>query len=594
MRDSREKLLVRTRNLVEYDEYIQESVNRMQIDFTFDNLSIRYPKKIPLGLFRCLEDWKKMIQQNMVERFDKYLEVELSEKLVDTGQYAGKESVYFARMSQYPNRIRWRSKVFLDVGLPKWIKARVQPWQNLQYGVRGKTAVIACEKIDTENVKRVYLNRCNEKDHLLQEFNDLCTAFYFSWDLLMGSPWISYLLFDRPVPLVTEDWLYIFDDTSDLFTKLNGYQKRAVEECFTEEAITMIQGPPGTGKTRTLAAIAGLFAEQGAGVLCLTKTNVAARRMAESMMEYLSAEMLGLKVSQEFFVEWHEDQYEALRQKNYKVWDYSRQVVCATMGSVIGSLEKVWEGPARDVLLLDEASQIWELDAICFLRKLCCFKRIIIFGDEKQLPPYVAIEVSTHRSLIEALISKGDNAPSQTMLGIQYRMPRVLGDLVSSLFYQSKLESQKQGDRNCHISVHDVKGEAEWRGTSTFNIAEAKRAVELYDEFKSLAHGEDTAEKPYVVILTFYDAQRHKILEMGDDRRVFNVDGFQGQEAPYVILSTAARGEPSGFLCDERRINVAISRAKERLCILGCGKTLMKNRNWARIWTSGESAFLCE
>merc|ERR550534_3548468 len=45
MRDSREKLLVRTRNLVEYDEYIKEGVKRIQIDFTFDNLSMRYPKK---------------------------------------------------------------------------------------------------------------------------------------------------------------------------------------------------------------------------------------------------------------------------------------------------------------------------------------------------------------------------------------------------------------------------------------------------------------------------------------------------------------------------------------------------------------------
>lgn len=78
---------------------------------------------------------------------------------------------------------------------------------------------------------------------------------------------------------------------------------------------------------------------------------------------------------------------------------------------------------------------------------------------------------------------------------------------------------------------------------------------------------QDTPDKPDVVILTFYDAQRHKILEMGESRRVFKVDGFQDQEAPYVILSTAARGEPSGFLCDERRINVAISREKRNVSV---------------------------
>merc|ERR1719320_1614609 len=99
-----------------------------------------------------------MIQQNIVERSDNYLEVGLSEKLNDTGRYSGKDAVYLVRMSQYPNRIRWKSEIFLDVGLPKWIKARVQPWERLQWGVRGKTAVIACEKIETEKVKKVYLN----------------------------------------------------------------------------------------------------------------------------------------------------------------------------------------------------------------------------------------------------------------------------------------------------------------------------------------------------------------------------------------------------------------------------------------------------
>lgn len=112
-------------------------------------------------------------------------------------------------------------------------------------------------------------------------------------------------------------------------------------------------------------------------------------------------------------------------------------MVCATLGSAMGCVEKLYDGPDRDVLLLDEASQIWELDAINFLRKLDRFKRIIIFGDEKQLPPYVEIEITTHRSLIDNLLSKRENAPSHTMLGIQYRMPSVLG--IWYLLYFTKI-----------------------------------------------------------------------------------------------------------------------------------------------------------
>ena len=60
-----------------------------------------------------------MIQQNIVEKFDKYLEVALSEKLIDTGEYSGSDAVYFVHMRQYPNRIRQHSEVFIDVGSEK-------------------------------------------------------------------------------------------------------------------------------------------------------------------------------------------------------------------------------------------------------------------------------------------------------------------------------------------------------------------------------------------------------------------------------------------------------------------------------------------
>jgi len=385
---------------------------------------------------------------------------------------------------------------------------------------------------------------------------------------------------------VSDEWLLQLNTQSEIFLNLNKYQKRAVGECFKEPAITLIQGPPGSGKTRVLAVVARLFHEIGASVICLTRTNVAARRMTETMMEYFPPNILGVKVSQEFFYEWHEDQYKRILEDGYKVRDFRRDVICTTMGAASGSMKKQ-EGPDRDVLLLDEASQIWELEAICFFRELYNFKRVVIFGDEKQLPPYVANEIDTQLSIIDALIAKGRNAPSHTMLGLQYRMPCELGDLVSTLFYNGKLESHKEMDCKYHICVHDVCGRSEHRGTSTFNIEEARRAVELYDEIRALDSYIDSPDKPFVVILTFYDAQRHKIKEMGKSRRVFNVDGFQGQEAPYVILSTAARGSPSGFLCDERRVNVALSRAKEQLHILGCGETLKKDDLWSKIWSSG-------
>lgn len=64
----------------------------------------------------------------------------------------------------------------------------MQPWAGLQYGVRGKTAVIACQKIEKDKVKSVYVNRRKEFDNQLAEFNILCDRLYFGWYEMIENP----------------------------------------------------------------------------------------------------------------------------------------------------------------------------------------------------------------------------------------------------------------------------------------------------------------------------------------------------------------------------------------------------------------------
>jgi len=72
--------------------------------------------------------------------------------------------------------------------------------------------------------------------------------------------------------------------------------------CFGEEAIVFIQGPPGTGKTSTIASVAGLYAEQGIGVICTTHSNAGCHRMADCIATVVGPSNFQLRVGHEYWV----------------------------------------------------------------------------------------------------------------------------------------------------------------------------------------------------------------------------------------------------------------------------------------------------
>lgn len=263
-------------------------------------------------------------------------------------------------------------------------------------------------------------------------------------------------------------------------------------------------------------------------------------------------------------------------------------VICSTLSGAgqeaLASLPIDFE-----TVVIDEAAQAVELNSIIPLRYGC--RRCILVGDPHQLPPTVisqrADKLNYSRSLFVRMF---EQAREQVyLLSIQYRMHPDISLHPSKTFYESKLDDgpnmAQLTTRPWHndqllapFRFFSVKGaERPSRGHSYLNMEEASVAVAIYERLSRAASGFDFDGK--VGCVTMYKGQVEELKRAfrnrygaDIDKRVdFNtVDGFQGQEKDVIILSCVRSGKNGlGFLTDARRINVAVTRAKASLFIIG-------------------------
>lgn len=247
-----------------------------------------------------------------------------------------------------------------------------------------------------------------------------------------------------------------------------------------------------------------------------------------------------------------------------------------------------------DVAIIDEASQATIPSVLIPISKA---HRFILAGDHKQLPPTIISDKAweLEKTLFEELI-KIYPFKSQ-LLNVQYRMNSLLMKFPNAEFYNNSLKSDSSVD---DITINDIinstteeeamlfidtsevdiTGEKHLKDSkSIINKLEADIAVNIADDYLKAGLSEDE-----IGIISPY-ADQVKIIQDRTPVEVKTVDGFQGREKEIIIISTVRSNENGniGFLKDLRRLNVAITRAKRKLIIIGNKKTLKHDPTYARL-----------
>ncbi len=269
----------------------------------------------------------------------------------------------------------------------------------------------------------------------------------------------------------------------------------------------------------------------------------------------------------------------------------SADVICTT-NSTAGS--EMLRDLKFDFVVIDEATQAVEPSCLIPMLK---GTRILMAGDHKQLPPTVMSydAKALQLTLFERLIKIYPQA--SITLRIQYRMNEKIMEFPSNMFYRGLLEAHRTvKDRTiadlgidpsrisemrdiCNheevIVFVDLETEEEQRrgSTSYQNPGEARCVKRVVNCLLKIG-----LKEKHIGIITPYDDQVDLLKTMipNEDLEIKSVDGFQGREKEVIVISFVRandRGE-LGFLTDLRRLNVAITRAKRKLIIVGNSRTL--------------------
>lgn len=287
-----------------------------------------------------------------------------------------------------------------------------------------------------------------------------------------------------------------------------------------------------------------------------------------------------------------------------------------------------------DTVIIDEASQGVELSTLIPLKLGC--RRLILVGDPKQLPATVlsrrAIERRYDISLFQRLQMSGHQV---VMLSVQYRMHPQISAFPSRHFYDGELHDYKDilKTRAPVVPWDDIPifkpftffsvNSEEEQGKSISNPLEADFVCQilellgliLYEDQRKRAErvesGGEVSRQWYerVAVISPYNEQVKMIRKKIKEKfgltpeticpiDVSTVDGFQGQEKDFIIFSVVrsqyieddslegvySRKTNAGFIADKRRINVALTRAKHNLWIVGNSRYLLGNPEWRSLW----------
>ena len=416
--------------------------------------------------------------------------------------------------------------------------------------------------------------------------------------------------------------------------ELNHSQLSAIKAVLGSP-ISLIQGPPGTGKTVTSATlIYHLVRLRKTKMLVCAPSNVAVDQLAEKLhrtglrvlrLVSRTREVMESSVS---FLSLHEQASSVepnsqlghliqLKHKNgglnssdeakYRTLLENREyellnaaeVICTTCSSSADKRLNAFKFP---LVLIDEATQATEPECLIPIVQGC--QQLVLVGDHQQLGPVVmnrkVARAGLNESLFERLVLLG---VKPRRLEVQYRMHPSLSEFPSNMFYDGMLQNGVSSHERLrkHVAIpwpiptmpmmfYQNLGQEEISpsGTSYLNRTEASSVEKLVTTLLKAGVAPEQ-----IGVITPYEGQRNFVINhmqfhgsmVKDAYRaieVASVDAFQGREKDYIIV-TCVRSNARlgiGFLSDSRRLNVALTRARFGLIVIGNARVLCKDPLW--------------
>ncbi len=406
---------------------------------------------------------------------------------------------------------------------------------------------------------------------------------------------------------------------------LNDSQQHAVAAIVENERITIVHGPPGTGKTTTLIEAIMQLIKAGEKVLVSAPSNTAVDNIAKGLIAQnvrvlrvgntgkidetifshtpegrlangkqqkeikelkIRAEefrKMALKYKRSFGKAEREQrnllfkEVKNIRVEIKKLQAYNEEKLYTEANVILGTPVGLYDAKINHIkfhtLVIDEAGQCIEPLAWCIFPLA---QKYVLAGDHLQLPPTVlsndAVRLGFNQSILEISIASLDRV---FLLNTQYRMREAIAGFSGNYFYKGMLQTAAYlNNHGTHISFIDTAG-------SGYNEVQGSNGMSLQNEgeliiAQKLVNTEalDPLKTAFISPYSGQVATAKEVLPKAI--RISTIDSFQGQEKEIIILSLVRSNDDGdiGFLKDYRRMNVALTRAKEQLFVIGDSATI--------------------
>ncbi len=351
----------------------------------------------------------------------------------------------------------------------------------------------------------------------------------------------------------------------------NRIQYQALQMALSTPDLFLIQGPAGTGKTSLIIELLNQLLLQNKKILCSAYTNMAVDNVAKNLK---SANIPFIRLGNEYSMDpiIHDHSVMSKSDEFKDIMNYNNPGIILSTTSTISKsqYDDIW----FDYVLLDEAAQMTEPDA---LKAILLGEKAILVGDHAQLQPIIlsdkAKSLNLHISLFERL-QKALHGRF-ILLTHQYRMNDEILKFPNEKFYRGELKAASDKIANHQLdhfegelisnSPYDliVINDDSLDPTSQVNFAESRLVIKLvHDLIVNLG-----VDKTDIGIITPFRAQVAQLRALLPSFLIDTVDRFQGSEKEIIIFSTITPLQVP-ILTDERRLNVALTRARKKLVVI--------------------------